>query len=70
MTSRILYLLELAKRLGRLGHSLSTNDTGAYLNLLHQIRDLTTASIIANTPRLPFRVVDDVVFDEGDDDEL
>ena len=70
MNPRIIYLLELTKLIGRLGYALSANDTGAFLNLLHQIRDLTSASIIANTPRLPFRVVDDVIFDEGDDDLL
>lgn len=70
MNPRIFYLLELSTLIGRLSHALETNDIRAYVNILGQIRDLTNASIKLNSPRLPFRVVDDTPFDEGNDDEL
>jgi hypothetical protein len=70
MTPQTLYLLELAKLIGRLGYALESGDLPAYRGILRNIKDLTDTSLRAHTPPLPFTVIDDVLFDTGDDDEL
>jgi len=70
MTPQIHYLVELTKLIGRLGYTLETGDLNAYRGILRSIRDLTDTSLRTHAPRLPFTVIDDTPFDDGDDDEL
>lgn len=70
MNPKVYFIIELCKLIGRLSHAVESNDNHAFLGILRLMRALIDISAAAHTPRLPFRVIDNTILDDVDDDEL